>query len=147
LTENPAGEENSTIGTGTKYLRTYVDYRIVSGVFFSPGGEGSIFWKTPDIGLASCSIISLRVQGSRAKASLDRVKRMSKQAVFKIAKKWGYVHISSGYCHPAEKTMIFRKIKESRKPNLMLLVVLPSSGKSTLCHHTVHHNNSHPSTK
>jgi hypothetical protein len=26
----------------------------------SPGGEGSLFWKTPDIGLASYSIISLR---------------------------------------------------------------------------------------
>ncbi len=62
---------------------TYVEYRAVSGVFqnidpsppsecvlpphqrrtHSPGGEGggeSIFWKTPDIGLASYSIISLR---------------------------------------------------------------------------------------
>ncbi len=32
----------------------------------SPGGEGvggSIFWKTPDIGLASYSIISLRFYG------------------------------------------------------------------------------------
>ncbi len=68
---------------------TYVEYRAVSGVFqnidpppplhpasvssprtkgggvqHSPGGEwigGSIFWKTPDIGLASYSIISLRL--------------------------------------------------------------------------------------
>jgi hypothetical protein len=53
-------------------------------------------------------------------------------------------HISSGYCNLAEKTMIFRKIKESRKSNLMLLVVLPSSGKSTLFQHTVHHENFTP---
>jgi hypothetical protein len=66
---------------------THVEYRAVSGVFqnidppplsppsecvlprtkgggtHSPGGEGgggSIIWKTPDIGLASYSIISLR---------------------------------------------------------------------------------------
>jgi hypothetical protein len=65
---------------------TYIEYRAVSGVFrtidpppslhpasvssilqkggectHSPGGEGSIFWKTPDIGLASYSTIPLRV--------------------------------------------------------------------------------------
>ncbi len=57
---------------------TYVEYRAVSGVFqsidppyplstqrvcpppHSPGGEGSIFWKTPDIGLASYSLSPLR---------------------------------------------------------------------------------------
>ncbi len=36
-----------------------------AGGTHSPGGEGggeSMFWKTPDIGLASYSIISLRVQ-------------------------------------------------------------------------------------
>jgi hypothetical protein len=58
----------------------YVEYRAVSGVFQnidpphpSPtsecvlpravmGAGGSIFWKTPDIGLASYSIISLRTK-------------------------------------------------------------------------------------
>ncbi len=67
---------------------TYVEYRAVSGVFqsidppppsspsecvlpphqrrggywgtHSPGGGGSVFWKMSDIGLASCSINSLR---------------------------------------------------------------------------------------
>jgi hypothetical protein len=63
----------------TKYLHI-IEYRLVSGVFQTidhppplhlasvsfprtPGGErggGSIFWKTPDIGLASYSIIPLR---------------------------------------------------------------------------------------
>jgi hypothetical protein len=55
---------------------TYVEYRAVSGVFqnITPHpptcravrGVGSIFWKTPDIGLASFStrIISLRMEGS-----------------------------------------------------------------------------------
>jgi hypothetical protein len=66
----------SSMDWSTKYLHTY---RAVSGVFQNidppptsppsecflpaPGGEGgggSIFWKTPDIGLASYSIISLR---------------------------------------------------------------------------------------
>jgi hypothetical protein len=70
-------------------LLTYVEYRALSGVFqnidpsgptpfppsecvlpphqrrtHSPGGErggGSIFWKKPDIGLASYSIIALRI--------------------------------------------------------------------------------------
>ncbi len=72
----------------THKLLTHVEYRAVSGIFqnidppppsppsecvlprtkgggvHSPGGEGgggSIFWKTPDKGLASYSIISLRV--------------------------------------------------------------------------------------
>jgi hypothetical protein len=71
----------------THNVLTYVEYRAVSGVFqninplphihpaslsslrtkgggyTSPGGGGggSIFWKTPDIGLASYSIISLRL--------------------------------------------------------------------------------------
>ncbi len=72
----------------THKVLTYVEYRNVSGVFqnidphpplhpasvsfprtkgggtHSPGGEGrggSIFWKTPDIGLACYSIISLRL--------------------------------------------------------------------------------------
>jgi hypothetical protein len=68
----------------THKVLTNVEYRPVSGVFqnsdppppcflpphqrrgggtHSPGGEGgggSIFWRTPNIGLASCSIISLR---------------------------------------------------------------------------------------
>ncbi len=43
----------------------------------------------------------------------------------KLAKKMDR-HISTGYCNLAEITMIFRKIEESRKFNLMLLVVLPS---------------------
>ncbi len=67
-------------GLNNKVL-TYEDYRAVSGVFqnidpqpgYHPasvssagwwGGGWSIFWKTPDIGLASYSIISLRVKVS-----------------------------------------------------------------------------------
>ena len=69
------------------YIVTFIEYRAVSGVFHtpapsphhpasvsspqhqnrggthSPGGEGvggSIFWKTPDIGLASYNLIPLR---------------------------------------------------------------------------------------
>ncbi len=79
-------EKSSAFSAYHKVL-TYVEYRAVSGVFqnidppspsppgecvlphnkggdtHSPGGEGgegSIFWKTPDIGLASYRIISLR---------------------------------------------------------------------------------------
>ncbi len=41
-----------------KYLQcTYVEYRAVSGVFQNIGG--SIFWKTPDVGLASYSTYNL----------------------------------------------------------------------------------------
>ncbi len=74
--------------TATKYLHIYVEHRAVSGVFqtidppppLHPAsmsshrnkgrgvhirravrGWGSIFRKTPDIGLASCSIIPLRL--------------------------------------------------------------------------------------
>ncbi len=79
----------NTEGTRHKVL-TYVEYRAVSGFFqnidplpppFNPaslssprtkgGGYtlagrcgGSIFWKTPDIGLASYSIIPLRNEGT-----------------------------------------------------------------------------------
>ncbi len=80
------------VGRMEAQVFTNVEYRAVSGVFqnnyhqppspasecvlppapkagdtHSPGGEGvvgSIFWKTPDIGLASYSIISLRMEGS-----------------------------------------------------------------------------------
>ncbi len=48
----------------------------------SPGGEGvggSIFWKTPDIGLASYSIISLRVNGNvRTKFEQCRLRRLTR---------------------------------------------------------------------
>jgi hypothetical protein len=75
------------IGKCYKVL-TYIEYRAVSGVFrtFDPepplhqrggghtrravgGGEGSIFWKKPDIGLASYSIIPLRKSPSVGQCS------------------------------------------------------------------------------
>ncbi len=74
---------------------------------------------------------------------------MSKQAVLKISETDERALISSYLVVIAilpNKIVFtdFRNIKESRKSNLMLLVVLPSSGKSTLCHHTVHYENSTP---
>jgi hypothetical protein len=64
---------------GHKVL-TYIciEYRAVSGVWggghtrwLERGGGGPIFWKTPDIGLASYSIISLRAGGSNASDPLS----------------------------------------------------------------------------
>ncbi len=77
-------EQHCALGVTHKVL-TYVEYRAVSEAFqnidpppplhpkrrgrtHSPGGEGGeganilVFWKTPDIGLASYSLIPLRSQ-------------------------------------------------------------------------------------
>jgi hypothetical protein len=101
----PFAVDNIELDTESgKYTRmqkvlTYVEYRAVSGVFQkydppppSPSSEcvlpphqrregavrgvgGSIFWKTPDIGLTSYSIISIRSHGTK---NLFKEKRQTK---------------------------------------------------------------------